>query len=60
LFNSNGWKSRPECWNGRKNCHELAPRGSTTGTQGLKDNYERSKIPYELCYEIITETAKHE
>ena len=37
-----------------KNCHhEEAPRGSRTGTQGLKDNYERSKIPYELCKEIL-------
>lgn len=53
LFNPNGWKPRPECWNGRKNCHELAPRGSKTGTQGLKGNYERSKVPDLLCKEIL-------
>ena len=31
------------------NCHEAAPRGSRTGTQGLKGNYERSLIPHEFC-----------
>jgi len=54
LFNKNGWKPRAECWNNNKNCqHEAAPRGARTGTQGLKDNYERSKVPIELCYEIL-------
>jgi|TARA_R100000030_G_C3200112_1_gene110664 site-specific DNA-cytosine methylase len=54
LFNSNGWQPRKECFNGNKNCHhEAAPRGSKTGTQGIKGNYERSKIPYELCKEIL-------
>jgi len=57
LFNHEGWKPRPECWNGNINCHhEAAPRGSKTGTQGKKGNYERSKIPTELCMEIITRT----
>jgi len=45
------------CKNGAS-CHEAAPRGSRTGTQGLKNNYERSKIPYLLCREII-ETILH-
>ena len=53
LFNQNGWKPRPECWNGRKGCHESAPRGSKTGTQGKKGSYERSKIPDELCVEVL-------
>jgi len=54
MFNSNGWKPRPMCWNGNKSCHhEEAPRGSRTGTQGLKNNYERSKLPKELCEDII-------
>lgn len=54
LFNPTGWKPRNECFNGNKDCHhEAAPRGSRTGTQGLKNNYERSKIPYELCKEIL-------
>ena len=54
VFNPDGWQPRPECFNGNKNCHhESAPRGSKTGTQGLKGNYERSKIPNELCLEIL-------
>lgn len=54
LFNPNGWKPRNECFNGNVKCHhEAAPRGSRTGTQGLSDNYERSKIPNELCVEIL-------
>ena len=54
LFNVNGWHPRQECFNGNTQCHhESAPRGSKTGTQGLKDNYERSKVPYELCKEIL-------
>ena len=36
------------CKNGAS-CHEAAPRGSRTGTQGLKNNHERSKIPEQLC-----------
>ena len=40
------------CKNGAS-CHEAAPRGSRTGTQGLKNNYERSKVPYLLSSEII-------
>ena len=48
------WIPRPVCKNGNPNCdHERAPRGSRTGTQGLKNNYERSKVPYELCREIL-------
>ena len=43
-----------QCFNGNKNCHhQSAPRGSKTGTQGLKNNYERSKVPYNLCNEIL-------
>lgn len=45
------------CHNGNEDCHhEAAPRGSKTGTQGLKDNKERSIVPRELCLEIIKET----
>ena len=54
IFNPNGWKPRPMCFNGNTKCHhEEAPRGSRTGTQGLKDNYERSKIPKQLCIDIL-------
>ena len=46
------WTPRPMCKNGMS-CHESAPRGSKTGTQGLKGAYERSKVPYELCKELL-------
>lgn len=32
---------------------DTAPRGSRTGTQGLKGSRERAKIPKELCRHII-------
>jgi len=52
--NSIEWVPRPQCKNGNKNCHhQPAPRGSRTGTQGVKGSYNRSKIPEELCREII-------
>ena len=43
---------KPACHNG-DNCHEKAPRGSKTGTQGLKDAKERSVIPEQLCEHIV-------
>ena len=57
VFNQNGWQPRPVCFNGNKNCHhQPAPRGSQTGTQGLKGNYQRSVVPQELCLEILKES----
>nr|MCK4930407.1 DNA cytosine methyltransferase [Nanoarchaeota archaeon] len=54
IFNLKGWNPKPKCFAGNKKCkHEEAPRGSKTGTQGLQGNYERSKVPYELCKEIL-------
>ena len=50
--NSTKWIPRPMCKNG-DDCHIAAPRGSRTGTQGLKGAYERSKIPEDLCLEIL-------
>lgn len=59
MFNPNGWSPRPKCFNGNLKCHhEAAPRGSRTGTQGLKGNYNRSKIPSELCKEILRSKLK--
>ena len=59
MFNLIGWQPRPICFNGNIKCqHEAAPRGSRTGTQGLKGNYERSKVPYQLCNEILSQTLK--
>ena len=37
----------------RDTCHTPAPRGSKTGTQGLKGAKERSVIPEKLCLEIL-------
>lgn len=42
---------KPMCKNGSP-CHEAAPRGSKTGTQGLKGSKERSVIPAQLCDHI--------
>ncbi len=50
--NSEKWIPRPRCYNGDE-CHEAAPRGSKTGTQGRKGSFERSKIPHDLCSEIV-------
>lgn len=57
LFTIGGWQPKAMCWNGNKKCHhEAAPRGSKTGTQGLKNDYERSKIPAALIEEILNST----
>lgn len=41
-------KFKPPCKNGDK-CHESAPRGSRTGTQGIRSVSERAQIPEKLC-----------
>jgi len=46
------WNPKPRCSPGAK-CHVSAPRGSRTGTQGLKGAVERSRIPGELFIEIF-------
>lgn len=43
---------KPPCKNGDP-CHERAPRGSKTGTQGLNGSRERSVIPPLLCEHIV-------
>ena len=50
---------KPMCHNGDK-CHQSAPRGSKTGTQGIKGKVKRSLIPEELCDYIVSlcENAK--
>ena len=50
--NSSSWTPRPMCKNW-DSCHESAPRWSKTWTQGKKNAYERSIIPYQLCKEIL-------
>ena len=43
---------KPICRNGAP-CHERAPRGAKTGTQGLKGARERGIIPPALCAHIL-------
>lgn len=42
----------PPCKNGMP-CHVSAPRGSRTGTQGIKGTVDRSRIPDKLCDYIV-------
>ena len=43
---------KPACHNG-DSCHVSAPRGSRTGTQGIKGARLRSVVPDELCEHIV-------
>ena len=43
---------KPPCKQGDA-CHDAAPRGSQTGTQGLKNRIEKARIPTELCKHIV-------
>lgn len=61
--NIKNWTPKKECCNYKydsdgniinKHCHhQSARRGAKTGTQGKKGSYERSKIPNELCEELL-------
>lgn len=46
------WTHREACKSGN-GCHEAAPRGARTGTQGRKGSKERSRVPYDLGLEIM-------
>ena len=48
---------RPPCKNGDP-CHEAAPRGARTGTQGLK-KVDRARIPDALCDHIVEITEDY-
>ncbi len=50
--NSRNWQPRPMCRNGDP-CHERAPRGARTGTQGRIGAIERGRLPEALCREIL-------
>lgn len=45
-------KFKPACKNGDP-CHVAAPRGSQTGTQGIKGSVDRSRIPELLCQHVV-------
>lgn len=53
------WVSREMCKPG-DSCHEAAPRGSKTGTQGLRQTKVRSMIPFELGLELREAIVKTE
>jgi hypothetical protein len=53
------WTPRQPCKNGQP-CHEAAPRGSRTGTQGLKDAKLRSMVPLALSAEILDAMLQEE
>jgi len=50
--NCKTWTPKPMCKNG-DNCHVSAPRGSKTGTQGLKGAKERGVIPEKIFFDIF-------
>ena len=64
---TNIWTNHPNpkfklpCKNG-DNCHVKSPRGSKTGTQGMKNAKERSTYPQQLVDHIveISECYMHE
>lgn len=45
-------KFKPACKNG-DTCHEAAPRGSQTGTQGSHNKIDKARIPKLLCEHIV-------
>ena len=62
IWSNTDFTTRPMCFNGNKDCHHApAPRGSKTGTQGLKGDYLRSQIPaalfQDLFADVIVETT---
>ena len=45
-------KFKPPCKNGDP-CHVPAPRGSATGTQGIRGHVDRSRIPKKPCEHVV-------
>jgi C-5 cytosine-specific DNA methylase len=45
------WQPQPMCRNGAT-CHESAPRGAKTGTQGKIGAADRAVIPYDLAMSV--------
>ena len=50
--NSPTWIPRPHCNEG-DDCHLRTPKNSQKGVRALKDSYDRSKVPAQLCFEIL-------
>lgn len=55
--NATWWHPKPPCKNGAK-CHIAAPRGSKTGTQGIKGARDRGRIPAALFEEILAQMPR--
>lgn len=56
--NCKSWHPKKVACKNGDGCHTPAPRGSRTGTQGIKGAYERSKLPAALCNEILEACMK--
>lgn len=54
--NAHWWTPRPPCKNGMS-CHASAPRGSKTGTQGIRSYKDRARIPAALFEEMLEQYA---
>lgn len=57
--NATWWKPRAICKNGMP-CHEAAPRGAKTGTQGIDGAKDRGRIPPALFEEILSQKSAYE
>jgi hypothetical protein len=57
--NAHWWQPRPICRNG-DTCHQSAPRGTSTGTQGIKGYKDRSRIPTALFEEIFEQCCRRQ
>lgn len=55
--NATWWLPRPACNRGAS-CHVSAPRGSRTGTQGIKGAIDRGRIPEAVFEEILLQMPK--
>ena len=52
--NASWWQPRPHCMAGDP-CHDPAPRGSRSGTQGITTALDRGRIPSSLFTEIFAQ-----
>lgn len=55
--NATWWKPRPVCKPGSP-CHVAAPRGASTGTQGMKNAIEKGRIPPAVFEEILEQMPR--
>lgn len=55
--NAYWWKPNPLCKRGA-DCHDAAPRGSRTGTQGMESYKEKSRIPAQLFQQIFSQVPE--